>query len=164
MGCHFLLQPDLSNPGTELPSPASPAWAGRFFTSGTPGKLHVLSVVVIVHVWLFVTPWTAARQTPLSFTVSWNFLKLMPVESVMLSNHLICCCLLRLLPSIFSRLRVFSNELALSIRWSKHWSFSFSISPSNEYSGLISFRIDCCYILCIYSLFFIYFSQQSSNV
>ena len=87
-------------------------------------------------------PWTAARQAPLSATNSWSLLKFMSIESVMLSNHLSLCCPLLLVPSIFPNIRVFSNELALLIRWPKYWSFSFSISPSNEYSGLISFRID----------------------
>ena len=91
---------------------------------------------------LFVTPWTAAGQASLSFTISRTLLKLMSTESVMPSNHLILCCPLLLLPSIFPRIWVFSNELALHIRWPKYWSFSFSISPSNEYSGLISSRID----------------------
>ena len=88
------------------------------------------------------TPWTAACQSSLSFTISWSLLKLMSIESVMPSNHLILCRPLLLLPSIFPSIRVFSSESALRIRWSKHWSLSFSISPSNEYSGLISFRID----------------------
>ena len=91
---------------------------------------------------LFATPWTAARQASLSFTVSRSLLKLMSIESVMPSNHLVLCGPLLLLPSIFPSIRVFSNELTLHIRWLKHCSFSFSISPSNEYSGLISFRID----------------------
>ena len=91
---------------------------------------------------LFVTPWTAARQDSLSFTIFWSLLKLMSIKTVMLSNHLILCRPLLLLPSIFSSIRVFSNESALPIRWSKYWSFSFSISPSNEYSGWIFFRID----------------------
>ena len=94
------------------------------------------------HVRLFVTPWTAARQAPLSFTMPLSLHKLMSIELVMLSNHLILCHLLLLLPSIFPSIRVFSNESALSIRWPEYWSFSFSISPANEYSGLISFRID----------------------
>ena len=88
------------------------------------------------------TPWTAALWTSLSFTVSQSLLKLMSIELVMPSNHLILCCPLLLLPSIFPSIRVFSNELALHIRWPKYWSFSFSNSPSNECSGLISFRID----------------------
>ena len=86
-------------------------------------------------------PWTAARQASLSITNSWSLFKLMSIELVMPSNHLILCHPL-LLPSIFSSIRVFSNESVLHIRWPKYWSFSFSISPSNEYSGLISFRTD----------------------
>ena len=89
-----------------------------------------------------VTPWAAVHQASLSFTISWSLLKLMFLESVMPSNHLILCHPLLLLPSIFPSIRVFSSELALHIRWPKYWSFSFSISASNEYSGLISFRID----------------------
>ena len=88
------------------------------------------------------TPWTAARQASLSITNSRILLKLMSTESVMPSNHLILCCPLLLLPSIFPRIRVLSNESALHIRWPNNWRFSCSISPSNEYSGLISFRID----------------------
>ena len=88
------------------------------------------------------TPWTAARQSPLSFTISWSLPKFMSIESVMPSNYLILCGPLLLLPSIFPSIRVFSNELALRIRWPKYWSFSFSISPSNEYSRLISIRIN----------------------
>ena len=89
-----------------------------------------------------VTPRTAAHQASLSITVSWSLLKLMSTESVMPSNHLILCHPLLFLPSVFLGIRVFSNELSLCIRWPKYWSFSFHISPSNEYSGLISFRID----------------------
>ena len=100
------------------------------------------SVQSLSCVWLFVTPWTAARQATLSITNSWNLLKLMSIESVMLSNHLILCHPLLLLPPIPPSIRVFSNESVFHIRWPKYWSFSFSISPSNEYSGLISFRID----------------------
>ena len=88
------------------------------------------------------TPWTAACQASLSITNSQSLLKLMSIESVMPSNHLILCCPLLLLPSIFPSIRVFSNESALCIRWPKYWSFSFNISPSSEYSGLISFRMD----------------------
>ena len=87
-------------------------------------------------------PRTTACQASLSFTISWTLLKLMPIELVMASNHLIHCRPLLLLPSIFPGIRVFSTESTLYIRWPKYWSFSFSISPSNEYSGLISFRID----------------------
>ena len=92
-------------------------------------------------VWLFVTPYTAAQQASWSITISLSLLKHMSIESVMPSHHLILCCPL-LLPSIFPSIRVFFNEPALFIRWLKYWSFSFRISPSNEYSGLISFRID----------------------
>ena len=94
------------------------------------------------HVRLFVTPWTAARQASLSITNSQSLSKLMFIESVMLSNHLILSRPLLLLPSIFPSIRVFSNESALRIRWPKYWSFSFNISPSNEHSGLISIRMD----------------------
>ena len=89
------------------------------------------------------TPWAIAHQVSLSFTISRSLLKLMSIELVMPSNHLILCQSLLLLPLIFPSLRVFSNEVALHIRWPKYWSLSFSISPSNECSGLISFRIDC---------------------
>ena len=91
---------------------------------------------------LFATPWTTARQASLSITNSQSLLKLMSIKWVMPSNHRILCCHLLLLPSIFLRIRVFSNESVLRIRWPKYWSFSFSISPSNEYSVLISFRMD----------------------
>ena len=104
-------------------------------------------------VWLFMTPWTAARQASLSFTISWSLLKLMSIESVMPSNHLVLCHPLLLLPSIFPRIRVFSNESALCIRLPKYWSFSFSISPSNEYSGLISFGIDWFYLFAVQGSF-----------
>ena len=119
--------------------------------------VHMHVPVVVIHslsrVWLFVTPRTAARQTSLSFTISWNFLKLMSIESVMPSNHLILCCPL-LLSSLFPSIRVFFSESAVCIRWPKYWSFSFSISPSNELSELIvghcvSFLFESLY----YSLF-----------
>ena len=87
-------------------------------------------------------PWIAAHQASLSITNSWSLLKLMPIESVMPSSHLILCCSLLLLPPIPPSIKVFSNESALRIRWPKYWSFSFSISPSNEHPGLISFRMD----------------------
>ena len=100
------------------------------------------SVQSLRRVRLFATPWTAAYQASLSITNSRSLLKLMSIESVMPSNHLFLCRPLLLLPSIFASIRVFSNESVLCIRWPKHWSFSFSVSPSNEHSGLISFRID----------------------
>ena len=100
------------------------------------------SVQLLSHVQLFATPWTAALQASLSITNSQNLLKPLSIELVMSSNHLLLCRLLLLLPSIFSSIRVFSNESTLHMRWPKYWSFSFSISPSNKYSGLISFRMD----------------------
>ena len=111
---------------------------------------HTMSVHVqlLSHVWLFATPWTTAHQAPLASTISQSLLKFRSTELVIL-NHLILCHLLLLLPSIFPRTRVFSNELALRIRWPKYWSFSFSISLSNEYSGLISFRIDWLDLLAV---------------
>ena len=110
----------------------------QLFTSSLAwGNIVVES---ISRVRFFATPWTAAHQAPLSFTISQNVLKLMSIESVMLSNHLILCHLLLLLPVAFPSIRVFSNESALCIRWPKYW--SFSINPSNEYSRLISLRID----------------------
>ena len=96
------------------------------------------------------TPWTAARQASLSITTYRSLFKLMSLESVMPSNHLILCRPLLLLPSIFPSIRVFSNESVLRIRWPNYWSFSFSISPSNEYSGLISFRMDWLDLLTSY--------------
>ena len=107
-----------------------------------PLILCVSSVQSLSHIQLFATPWTAACQASLSITNSQSLLKLMSIQSVMPSNHLILYCRLLLLPSIFPSIKVFSNESALRIRWPKYWSFSFSISPSNEYSGLISLRID----------------------
>ena len=100
------------------------------------------SVQSLSRVRLFMTPWTAAHQASLSITISWSLLKLMSIKLVMSSNHLILSFPLLPLPSIFPSIRVFSSGSALHIRWPKYWSFSFSISPSNEYSGLISSRID----------------------
>ena len=106
-------------------------------------SLLIGSVQLLSHVQLFATPWTATRQASQSITNSQSLLKLMSIESVMPSSHLILCHLLLLLPSLFPRIRVFSNESAFCIRWPKYWSFSsFNISPSNEYPGLISFRTD----------------------
>ena len=107
---------------------------------------HLLNKFVGVqslsHVQLFATPWTVPCQVSLPFTISQSWPKLMSIESVMPSNHPILCCPLLLLPSVFHSIRVFCNESGLHIRWPKYWSFSFSISPSNEHSGLISFRMD----------------------
>ena len=100
------------------------------------------SVQLLSCVRLFATPWTAAHQASLSITNSRSLFKLMPIKLVMPSNHLILCCPLLLLPSIFRSIRVFSNESVLCLRWPKYWRFNFSISPSNEYSGLISFRMN----------------------
>ena len=112
----------------------------------------VAAVQPLSHVWLFETSWTAARQAPLSFTISWSLLKFMSIELMMPSNHPILCHPLLLLPSVFPSIRVFSNDSALCMR-SKYWSFSFSISPSNEYSGLISFRIDWFDLLAVQGTF-----------
>ena len=102
----------------------------------------ISSVQSLSHVRLFMTPWTAACKASLSITNSQSSLKLMSIKSVMPSNHLILCCLFLLLPSVFPRIRVFSRESVLYIRWPKYCSFSFSINPSNKYAGLISFKID----------------------
>ena len=116
---------------------------------GFPSRNQFSSVQSLSRVRLFVTPWAAAHQASLSITNSWSLLRLMSIESVMPSNHLIFCRPLPLPPSIFPSIRVFSNEAALPIRWPKYWSFSFSISPSNEYSGLISFRMAWLYLLAV---------------
>ena len=113
--------------------------------------------------WLFATPWTAACQPSLSITNSWSVLKLMFIESVMPSNHLILCHPLLLLPSIFPSVRVFYSESVLRIRWPKYWSFSFSISPSNEYSGLISFRMDWLDLFAVQGTLKSLLQQHSSN-
>ena len=112
-------------------------------------QTHISSVQSLSRVWLFATPLTAACQASLSITNSWSLLKLMSIESVMPSNNLILCHPLLLPPSVLPSIRVFSNESVLPIRWPEYWSFSFSISPSNEYSGLISFRMDWLNLLAI---------------
>ena len=121
--------------------------------SGVPQNVKrgvsVSSVQLLSHVQLSATPWTVACQASLSITNSWSLLKLMSIESVLPSNHLIFCHLLLLLPSIFPSIRVFSNESALHIRWPKYWNFSFNISPSNEHLGLISFRMDWLDLLAV---------------
>ena len=115
------------------------------------GFLFLVAVVQsLSHVQLFATAWTAARQTSLSFTISQSLLKLMSTESVMPSNHLVLCCPLLLLPSVFPSIGVFSNESPLHIRWPKDWIFSFSISPFNEYSGLISSKVDWLDLLAVW--------------
>ena len=111
------------------------------------------SVQSLNRVQLFVTPWTAAHQASLSITNSWSWLKLMSIESVMPSNHLILYCPLLLLPSIFPSIKVFSNESSLHIRWPKYWSSSFNISPSNKHLGLISFRMDWLDLLAVQGTF-----------
>ena len=111
--------------------------------------ISCLLVQLLNCVWLCVTPWTVTLQASLSFTISLNLLKLMSTESVMPSNHLILCCPFLPLPSIFPSIRVFSNEPALYIRWPQYCSFSFSISPSNEHPGLISFRMDWLDLLAV---------------
>ena len=110
------------------------------------------------------TTWTAACQASLSITNSWSLLKLMSIKSVMLSNHLILCHPLLLLPSIFPSIRVFSNESALCIRWSEYWSFSFNISPSNEHLGLISFRMDWLNLLAVQGTLNSLLQYHSSNI
>ena len=117
----------------------------------------VQSVQSLSRVWLFATLWTATSQASLSIPNSQSLLKLISIESVMPFNHRIPCCPLFLLPSIFPSIRVFSDESVLGIRWPKYWNFSFSISPSNEYSGLISFKIDCFFFPCCPK-----YSQESS--
>ena len=107
------------------------------------------SVRLLSHVWLFAKTLTVAHQASLSITNSWSLLKLMSIESVMPSNHLILCCPLFLPPSIFPSTRVFSNESVLHIRWPKYWSFSFNIRPFNEHSGLISFGMDWLHLLAV---------------
>ena len=112
-------------------------------------SLQFSSVQLLSRVQLFATPWTAALQASLSIADSWSLHKLISIELVMPSNHLILCHPLLLLPSIFPSIRVFSNESALRIRWPKYWNFSFNVSPSNEYSGLISFRMDWLDLLAV---------------
>ena len=123
-----------------------------------------MSVQSLSRVQFFVTPWTAARQASLSITNSWSVLKLAPIKSVMPSNHLTLCHPLLLLPSIFPSIRVVSNELVLGIRWPKYWGFSFSISPSNEYSGLISFRMDWFDLLAVQGTLKSLLQHHSSKV
>ena len=115
---------------------------GLLITCCAPETIYICSVQLLSCIRLFAIPWTVARQAYQSIINSWSLLQLMSIESVMPFNHLILCHPFLLLPSIFPSIRVFSNESVLHIRWPKYWSFSFTISPSNEYSGLISFRMD----------------------
>ena len=143
-GLPFPSPGDLPDSRVETTSPASSSLHADSLPLSHQGSPTIYIVVVqsLSRVWLFATLWTAAHHASLSFTISPSLLKFMPIELVMLSSHLILCCPLLLLPSIFPSIRVFSKESTLCIRWPKYWSFSVSISPFNEYSGLISFRID----------------------
>ena len=141
-GLPFPSPRDLPNPGIEPCLLHCRQILYHLSHKGSPTTSSVF-IQSLSCIWFFVTPWTIASQTSLSFNISWSLLKLMSIESVMLFNHLILSHWpLLLLPSVFPRIRVISKESALHIRWPKYWSFSFSISPSNEYSGWISFRID----------------------
>ena len=122
-------------------------------------NLHISSVQLLSCVWLFLTPWTAAHQASLSITNSQSLFKLMSIKSIIPSNHLIICCPLLLLLSIFPSIRVFSNESVLQIRWPKYW--SFSISPSNENSGLISFRMDWLDLLAVWGHHYLHYLHHS---
>ena len=133
----------------------------NLITTITTSRLQ--SVQLLSHVQLCVIPWTAARQASLSVTNSWSLLKLMSIELVMPFTCLILCCPLLLLPSIFPSIRVFSNESVLPIRWPKYWSFSFSISPSNEHPGLISFRMDWLDLLAVRGTLKILLQHHSSK-
>ena len=154
--CVFMMIPFKTDNSLEV------QWLGLCaFTADGPGSIlcwrtkipkpqdsaYVSSVLSLSRVQLFATPWTAAHQASLSITSSQSLFKLMSIESVMLSNHLILCRPLLLLPSVFPSIRVFSNESVLCLRWPKYW--SFNINPSNEYSGLISFRIDWLDLLAV---------------
>ena len=120
------------------------SWTSRHLKPGSISLVQSLS-----YVWLFVIPWTTACEVSLSITNSCSLLKIMAIELVIPSNHIILCCPPLFLPSIFPKIRVFSNKSVLHIRWPKYWSFNFSISPSNEYSGLISFRTDWLDLLAV---------------
>ena len=150
MGCFLLLQAFFSTQGSNQ-SLLYCRWIRLpFEPPGKPKKYnYISSVQSLSRVQLFVTPWTAAHQAFLSITNSQSLLKLMSIESVMPSNHLILCRPLLLLSSIFPSIRVFSNGSVLHIRWPKYWSCSFNISPSNEHSGLISFRMDWLDVLAV---------------
>ena len=149
----FLLQSLLPAPG-----PLERVFLAQVGLSPSLSSVQSLSCV-----WLFATPWTAAHQASLSITNSWSWLKLMSIESMMPSNHLILCRPLLLPPSIFPSIRVFSDESVLWIRWPKYWSFSSSIIPSNEYSGLISFRLDWLDLLAVQGILKSFLQHHSSK-
>ena len=130
------------HPETRLSTRAWQHWPAFGFSA-------LLVLQSLSRVWFFVTTWTAERQASLNFTISWSLLKLMSIESVIPPNHVILCRPLLLLPSIFPSNRVFSNESVLCLSWPKYWSFTFIIGPSNEYAGLISFRIDWLGLLAV---------------
>ena len=150
-------------PRAEEPGGLQPVWSqesdmnkhacqAKCQKTNTTLSIHytsISSVQSLSCVWLFETPWTAALQASLSFTISQSLLQLMPIESVMPSNHFILCYPLLILPLIFLSIRVSSNESALHIKWSKYWSFSFSLSPSNEHPGLNSFRVNWLNLLVV---------------
>ena len=143
LGVRLLVHRELCRTGAGVVREARRAPDGvRQLSSFALSSISCVVVQSLSRVWLFATPWTAAHQASLSFTISWSLLKLMSIELMMPSNHLILCRPLLLLPSIFPRISVFFSESVLRIRWPKYWSFSFSIRTSNEYSGLISFRMD----------------------
>ena len=126
-------------------------------------RIQFSSVQLLSHVQLFVTPWTTAHQESLSITNFWSLSKPMTIETVMASNHLVLCGPLLLLPSIFPRIKVFSNESALHIRWPKYWSFSFNITPFNEHPGLSFFRMDCLDLLAVQGTLKSLLQQHSSK-
>ena len=164
MGCHFLLQGIFPTQGLNRSILQRQVISLSSSHVGSPNSLHLFSSVQpLSRVQLFATPWTAARQASLSITNSQSLLKLMSIESVMPSNHLFFCHPLLLLPSIFPRIRVFSKESVLHIRWPKYWSSSFNISPSNEYSELISFRIDWFDLLAVQGTLKSIFQHHSSK-
>ena len=155
----FLWRP-LSLAGRPLPSPCVltyvPSVGVSVLVPSSYKDISHFGLVVVQslsHVQLLVTPWTAACQARLSFIISQSLFRFMSIESVISSNHLILCRPLLLLPSTFPSIRVFSNEMDLRIRWPQYWSVSFSLSPSNAYSGLISFRIDWFYLLAVQGTF-----------
>ena len=151
----------LPNPGIKPGSPALQADSLSLSYQGSPySYISQFSCSLLSN---SVTPWTAARQVSLSITNSWSLLKLMSIESEMPSNQLVLCHPLLLPPSIFPSVRVFSNESVLRIRWPEYWSFSFSISPSNEYSGLISFRIDWLDLLAVQGTLKSFLQHQNSK-